>query len=200
MPRGKSPADYPPLLPVTLRNVEADLPATSVRAEAGTVARLKVDDDTAILRWFGMVKRMHENTWTKEQIDAIRAGKPPYAVREPAQRPAIETRGAVVARRGGRADAGDPEVVRHLPRPFEVVGIPLPEPGFHVVEIASPMLGAALLGKSEADVRAHGGAGDQPRRPFQAARGTADGEMSGAGLGHRPRRQQARCQRPHRGA
>ncbi len=30
------------------------------------------------------------------------------------------------------------------PRPFEVVGIPLP-PGFHVVEIASPMLGRSLL-------------------------------------------------------
>ena len=33
------------------------------------------------------------------------------------------------------------------PRPFEVVGIPLPEPGFHIVEIESQRLGAALLGK-----------------------------------------------------
>src|SRR3546814_6913459 len=30
---------------------------------------------------------------------------------------------------------------------FEVVGIPLTEKGFHVVEIASPELGAALLGR-----------------------------------------------------
>ncbi len=36
-------------------------------------------------------------------------------------------------------------------RPFEVVGIPLPERGFYVVELASKRLGEALLG------------GDQPR-------------------------------------
>src|SRR5262249_35424176 len=29
---------------------------------------------------------------------------------------------------------------------MEVIGIPLPKPGFHVVEIASPRLGAALFG------------------------------------------------------
>jgi hypothetical protein len=33
------------------------------------------------------------------------------------------------------------------PRPFEVVGIPLPEPGYHVVEIESMRLGEALLDK-----------------------------------------------------
>ncbi len=33
------------------------------------------------------------------------------------------------------------------PKSFEVVGIPLKEPGFYVVEIASEMLGAALIGK-----------------------------------------------------
>lgn len=32
------------------------------------------------------------------------------------------------------------------PRAFEVVGIPLKKPGFYVVELASPRLGAALLG------------------------------------------------------
>ena len=39
-----------------------------------------------------------------------------------------------------------------MPKPlgakaFEVVGIPLPNPGFYVVELASPKLGAALLGE-----------------------------------------------------
>ena len=29
--------------------------------------------------------------------------------------------------------------------PFEVIGIPMPQPGFHVVEAESPRLGAALL-------------------------------------------------------
>ncbi len=31
------------------------------------------------------------------------------------------------------------------PHPFEVIGIPLPQPGYHVVEIESPRLGEALL-------------------------------------------------------
>src|SRR5207253_10180958 len=34
------------------------------------------------------------------------------------------------------------------PRPFEVIGIPMPQAGFHVVEIASPRLGAALLDRA----------------------------------------------------
>lgn len=150
VPRGKSPADYPPLLPVTLRNVEADLPATAVRAEAGTVARLKVDDDAAILRWFGMVRRMHENSWTAEQLEAIRAGRPPYSVRSPRNAPSIETRSVSLLRGApGAKTLAIPKPSDANPRPFEVVGIPLPEPGFHVVEIASPMLGAALLGKPQ---------------------------------------------------
>jgi hypothetical protein len=37
-----------------------------------------------------------------------------------------------------------PKPVKGDPRPFEVVGIPL-TPGFHVVEIASPLLGQSLL-------------------------------------------------------
>ncbi|WP_198317617.1 hypothetical protein, partial [Alcaligenes faecalis] len=30
-------------------------------------------------------------------------------------------------------------------RPFELIGVPLKEPGFHVLEVASPRLGASLL-------------------------------------------------------
>jgi hypothetical protein len=45
------------------------------------------------------------------------------------------------ARPAGQLQGGDP-------RPFEVVGIPLPEPGYHVVEIESRRLGQALLDKA----------------------------------------------------
>ena len=34
------------------------------------------------------------------------------------------------------------------PNEFEVIGIPLKEPGFHVLELQSEILGARLLGKS----------------------------------------------------
>ncbi|MGN5480476.1 hypothetical protein ACTMU2_38075 [Cupriavidus basilensis] len=39
LPKGKSPADYPLLLPVTLRNVEADLQVRGMQAQAGTVMK-----------------------------------------------------------------------------------------------------------------------------------------------------------------
>ncbi len=65
------------------------------------------------------------------------------------------------------------------PRPFEVVGIPLPEPGFHVVEIASPMLGAALLGKSAPMYVRTAALVTNLGVHFKLARGAADGEMSG---------------------
>lgn len=180
VPRGKSPADYPPLLPVTLRNVEADLPARSVRAEAGTVARLKVDDDTAILRWFGMVKRMHESSWTKQELDAIRAGKSPSDVRSPRNAPSIEARSvSLLDGVAGAKTLAIPKLNDTTPRPFEVVGIPLPEPGFHVVEIASPMLGAALLGKPAPMYVRTAALVTNLGVHFKLARGVADGDMSG---------------------
>ena len=151
LPKGKSPADFPALLPVTLRNVEADLPALGVRAQAGTVRRLKVDDDGAVLRWYGLVRRLHESSWTRSELDAILAGRSPSAVNNPRNAPSIETRsislldGAAGARKLAIPQLSEPG--GKAPRPFEVVGIPLPEAGFHVVEIASPMLGEALLGK-----------------------------------------------------
>jgi len=180
VPRGKSPNDFPPLLPVTLRNVEADLPTLSVRAEAGTVARLKVDDDGAILRWFGMVKRMHENTWTKEQIAAIRTGQAPYSVRSPRDAPAVETR-AVSLLNGvnGARTLAIPKSTDTNPRPFEVVGIPLPEPGFHVVEIASPMLGEALLGRKAPMYVRTAVLVTNLGVHFKLARGEGEGDMSG---------------------
>lgn len=180
VPRGKSPDDYPPLLPVTLRNVEADLPTLAVRADAGTVARLKVDEDGAILRWFGMVKRMHENTWTREQISAIRAGQPPYDAKSPRDAPAIETRSVSLLNGVPGAKKLDiPKSTDTTPRPFEVVGIPLPEPGFHVVEIASPMLGEALLGKRAPMYVRTAVLVTNLGVHFKLARGAADGDMSG---------------------
>ena len=180
VPRGKSPDDYPPLLPVTLRNVEADLPTLAVRAQAGTVARLKVDDDGAILRWFGMVKRMHENTWTKQQLDAIRAGKSPNDVVSPRNAPEIQTRSVSLLNGAAGAKKIDiPKSTDTTPRPFEVVGIPLPEPGFHVVEIASPMLGEALLGKKAPMYVRTAALVTNLGVHFKLARGVADGDMSG---------------------
>ena len=83
-------------------------------------------------------------------------------------------------------------------RAFEVVGIPLKQPGFYVVELASPKLGAALLAgaKPAAEAQAaglsrvHRGAGHQPGGAFQA------GARVVAGVGHGAGNRQRRCQTP----
>lgn len=148
LPRGKPPADYPPLLPVTLRNVEADLAVRGLQAQAGTVMKLKLDDDAAVMHWFGLVRRMHESSYTRAELDAVLAGRSPYRVNNPRNAVSIETRSvSLLERAPGVQKLAVPKPSGDAPRPFEVVGIPLQEPGFHVVEIASPMLGEALLGK-----------------------------------------------------
>ncbi|MEJ2083594.1 MAG: MG2 domain-containing protein, partial [Acidobacteriota bacterium] len=111
-----------PVLPVTVRNIESELqfdslePAQGERIE-GRIARVPPGEPRDVLDWIAMVER---RGW-KDRNHSI-------------------FEGTVVA-------------PRHfvLPRPhgeksFEVVGIPLQQPGFYVVELQSRLLGSALLG------------------------------------------------------
>ncbi|WP_050460547.1 alpha-2-macroglobulin family protein [Herbaspirillum autotrophicum] len=144
-------ADYPPLakfaaapfgiielnadaaLPVTLRRVEAGLMVRGVDGKAGPgkVANLKIDSDRGIIEWMTRLNRFHERwgSGDKKQIDSRSVS---LLTKEP---------GVKVLNLPALPEAKDGE------RPFEVVGIPLQEPGFHVVELESQKLGASLLGK-----------------------------------------------------
>ncbi|MEO6918564.1 MAG: MG2 domain-containing protein [Collimonas sp.] len=145
-------ADYPPLakflsapfgiielnadatLPVTLRSVEANMIARSAdgKIHPGNVSNLKVTDDQSIIAWLTKLNRYHENT--------ITINKQP-----------VETRSiGILAKQAGvktLALPQSPETKDGI-RPFEVIGIPLKDPGFYVVELESQKLGAALLGKA----------------------------------------------------
>ncbi|HTD06696.1 MG2 domain-containing protein [Undibacterium sp.] len=147
-------ADFPPLakfpsapfgiielnadatLPVTLRNVESSMMVRSAsgKASPGTVADVKVDSDAGIIAWLGKLNRYHESSI---QI----AGKP------------VETRSIGLLEKEPGARKLDLPPPSDSPgaaiRPFEVIGIPFKDPGFHVVELESRRLGAALLGKSQ---------------------------------------------------
>ncbi len=171
-----------PVLPLTVRHVEAALaiqnvtvaadtqPKESKREPQGTVRTMRVDgagSDAAIIEWQRRVKRYHESSIPKASIAA--ADLPP-GLKKPASARERVGRNQRSERQQARADAREDNDVatRELsllkrdanaktialpparsgdPRPFEVIGIPLPEPGFHVVEIESQRLGAALLGK-----------------------------------------------------
>ncbi|MEP7295687.1 MAG: MG2 domain-containing protein [Burkholderiales bacterium] len=142
-----------PLLPVTLRHVQGDMrPA----APGGQVRVKRLSTDAEILAWYAKLQKHHET-----QLSAKALGLPPDQWFE--LRDTEDAKGKPVKRRFERfvqtrevsllkADAGAkrldlPQLAGGDPRPFEVVGIPLAEPGYLVVEIESLRLGQSLLDK-----------------------------------------------------
>ena len=131
-PFGIIELDDAPAMPVTVRNIEADPQVLMTSGQAApTVGSLRVEGDAAIMAWIARLSRYHESS-----IDI--GGKP------------VETRSLslLAAEPGARQVAlPAPDGGAKEARPFEVIGVPLPAPGFYVMELASQRLGAALLGK-----------------------------------------------------
>ncbi len=120
-----------PTLPVTLRRVEAGLQLRGKdgRAMPGKVADLKVDGDQAVIAWLTRLKKYHEKWGDPKKVDSRSVS---LLAKEP---------GAKKLDLPAQKEAKDGEW------PFEVIGIPLKDPGFYVVELESQKLGASLLGK-----------------------------------------------------
>ncbi|MFN2426013.1 MAG: hypothetical protein ABR587_06160, partial [Candidatus Binatia bacterium] len=123
-----------PALPVTLRNVESRLGGIAVVPAApvgestlsrllstvtGTDARVAGDDPKQILTW---LRRVAAAGRARSLFDAA-------VVADPAT---PERRDFVLPNPAASSES-------------EVVGIPLEKPGLHIVELSSPLLGAALL-------------------------------------------------------
>ncbi|MGY4831782.1 alpha-2-macroglobulin family protein [Sphaerotilaceae bacterium SBD11-9] len=141
------------MLPLTLRHVQSDLrPA----APAGAVRIKTLRSDADILAWYRRVASFHER-----QVSAQQAGLPESQWVETTRvsdgkrgtRLVKETRYVAAREVSLLSKAGEvrrldlPQLQGGDPRPFEVVGIPIGEPGYHVVEIESARLGQALLDK-----------------------------------------------------
>ncbi|MDP9158432.1 MAG: MG2 domain-containing protein [Pseudomonadota bacterium] len=149
--------NMPAMLPVTLRHVEADLKVSGLNAGASSVTKLRVDADTDIRRWMKTVDQFDGFSMSVSQIEkqmpqALHNGiKPVYAVESTAKNPQIDIRSlSLLAKQPGVETLSVPQADPKSLRPFEVVGIPIMKPGFYVVEMASPALGASLLGKPQA--------------------------------------------------
>ncbi|MFT3821918.1 MAG: MG2 domain-containing protein [Rubrivivax sp.] len=141
------------MLPITVRHVQGDL-----RPDAGggqiRVKRLETDAD--IIAWYHKLERYHESSLTAKEA-GLPADQWTQLVEE------TDERGRTVRRKADRMVAtrelsllAAERDTRRLqlpqpgggdPRPFEVVGIPLPEPGYQVLELESRRLGQALLDK-----------------------------------------------------
>lgn len=122
------------VLPVTLRNVESRVGGRVLgfgdgKAIPGGVLRVGNADARTIVRWMRAVQAHQDVEWLEGEDGE---------------------RGRVFA--AERSILSGAKGVRRIDVPkavgaktFEVVGIPLRQPGFYVVELASPRLGAALL-------------------------------------------------------
>ena len=152
-PLGVATADAPPLvkfaasfgiveaaeggvLPVTVRAVEAGLGGIDAKnPEAPVGGRdVVVASDAGVATWLRALDTAEERTQDEEPIAGSENKRYIETTRStPLLRAAAPGRRFTIARKD--------------PRAFEVVGIPLPGRGFHVVELASPRLGAALLGR-----------------------------------------------------
>ncbi|HEY6874038.1 MAG TPA: MG2 domain-containing protein [Geobacteraceae bacterium] len=144
-------------LPVTLRNVEPRVKARQLKADeprkdmVGKAKDAVVDKALSVgeklASWLpGSLKKKGE-----EKVAAIK-GKVRQLPPDREERIIEWLRKVRTARRNRPilGNAGAEEIA--IPKPngdkaFEVVGIPLKKPGFHIVEIESPILGAALLDK-----------------------------------------------------
>ncbi len=134
--------DGVPLLPVTVRKVEAPLNATAL--SPGKVSTVQPRADADIIAWFLKVGR-YDGFFASRKLAAQDIKGPLPKVLDPDQKDSVQSRMvSLLAGQAGVRTLDIPKPVSSDPRPFEVVGIPL-TPGFHVVEIASPMLGTALL-------------------------------------------------------
>jgi uncharacterized protein YfaS (alpha-2-macroglobulin family) len=121
-------------LPVTLRNLESPVAGSVVSSNdldpvAGSVLRVGNANARTIAEWMRRVNA-HQEAQYVEGEEGQPAGRI-YAA-EKSILGDQRTRTIQVPKPNGA-------------RAFEVVGIPLKQPGFYVVELASPKLGAALL-------------------------------------------------------
>lgn len=142
-----------PVLPITLRHVQGDLRPASTGGQV-RVKELKTDAD--IVAWYAKIKRYDENSisakelglpekeWFDFEDDTDSRGR---KIKRKVER-MVPSREVSLLKSDGAAKRLDlPQLVGGDPRPFEVVGIPIAEPGYHVVEIESLRLGQSLLDK-----------------------------------------------------
>ncbi|BCF97336.1 alpha-2-macroglobulin [Paraburkholderia sp. PGU19] len=154
--------DMPALVPVTLRNVEADLHIAGLNAGNAQFTELRVDADSDIRHWMRNVDRfdgfMMDRQSINQQMPQLLAHNPhPVIVprkaddsdpKEDRKNPLIDVRSlSLLAGQSNVETLALPKADPKALRPFEVVGVPVTKPGFYVIELASPALGASLLGK-----------------------------------------------------
>lgn len=144
------------VLPLTVRHIEG-LDQKDAKAQ---LRDLVLTEDANIIAWWSKLERYRWGSVSRQQAAKDVQGPLPTPMPERklagADEDEVDYREVTedaVATRVISLLAGQPGVQQVLlptpkngdPRPFEVIGVPLQQPGFHVLEVDSPNLGAALL-------------------------------------------------------
>lgn len=117
-----SDPQQPALLPLTLRHVQADLAGASTGGRVLTKRLGAETSDLELLRWLAKMRLDHERQYqTRDQ---------PLLLNEP-----------------GVQRAELPQLQGSAPAATEVLGLPLPQRGYHLIEVESRILGHALLAR-----------------------------------------------------
>jgi hypothetical protein len=186
----------PTMLPLTLRHVQGDLRSS---APGGAVRVKRLQTDAEMLAWYDKLHRFHESDLSAQEAGLPKAqwftteslvDERGRSTRQQVER-RVQTRTLSLLKADTSAKRLDlPQLKGGDPRPFEVVGLPLAEPGYHVVEIESARLGQSLL---------------EPRAPMYVRTGVLvtnlgvhvklGRENSACGSPARPRAAGGRCRR-----
>lgn len=134
-------------VPVTVRYIENQLAIKDQALSPGTISDYVPQEDADVLRAFARVRRLNETSLTARNIRAVMNDQPDnYSEKKPVY---IDTRSVSMLSENPDAKtialpAVKPDQAR---RDYEVLGVPLDKPGFHVLEAKSASLGQALLAK-----------------------------------------------------
>ena len=126
-----------PALPITVRNLE---PGTAGSGTAATVRKLRVTSEQDMIRWYAKTLgfQQSDRSMDDDESDYIDLGERPNGDEDVRGRSLLkgvaQVQSMPLPKPGG-------------PKEFEVVGLPLAEPGLHIVEAESAALGASLLEK-----------------------------------------------------
>lgn len=147
-----------PLVPITVRHIERAMQVKGLDASVGVRSK-SLNTDTDILQWMAKVRRYHESSFTARELGRPRSEWTETVTEiDEDDRPRRYQRDRMIGTRelsllGQESSAKAltvPASDDKDPRPFEVVGIPMPGPGYHVIEVSSVRLGQSLLAKPAA--------------------------------------------------
>ena len=142
----------PPMVPITVRHVEKSLGVKGLDAAAVRAKTIQQDGD--ILKWMSKVRRFHETSFTARELGYPASQWQEWVTQEDEdgthhrfqrERLVGSREVSLLNKESSAKTLKVPAADPNDPRPFEVVGIPVDGPGYHVIEVESARLGAALL-------------------------------------------------------